>query len=107
GAPDNRALREWILALEWVRDSIAEFGGDPARVTIGGQSAGGSAVLTLLASPAAQDLFSGVIAESPGAFAGDRAAAVANTADLAKRLGIEPTREAFARLDEQTVTEAQ
>ncbi|MGR7003285.1 carboxylesterase family protein [Yinghuangia aomiensis] len=69
GAPDSRGVRDWVMALEWVRESIAAFGGDPGRVTIGGQSAGGSAVLTLLGMPSAQHLFRAVIArESPGAF---------------------------------------
>lgn len=57
GAPDNRALLDWIAALEWVKTNIAAFGGDPARVTIAGQSAGGGAVANLLASPTAKGLF--------------------------------------------------
>ncbi|WP_436770598.1 carboxylesterase family protein, partial [Yinghuangia sp. YIM S09857] len=77
GAPDNRAVRDWLLALEWVRNSIAAFGGDPGKVTIGGQSAGASAVLTLLSMPDAQHLFRAVVAESPGAFGSNRAAAAA------------------------------
>ncbi|MEU8138378.1 carboxylesterase/lipase family protein [Streptodolium elevatio] len=64
GAPDNRGVRDWIAALEWVRDNIAAFGGDPAKVTIAGQSAGGGAVQTLLATPSARDLFRGAISVS-------------------------------------------
>src|SRR5689334_17370318 len=59
GAPANRAVRDWVRALEWVGENIAAFGGDPGRVTIGGQSAGGAACATLLGVPAARDLFRG------------------------------------------------
>ncbi|GAA1739023.1 para-nitrobenzyl esterase [Dietzia kunjamensis subsp. schimae] len=64
-APDNRGVRDWIMALEWVRDEIAAFGGDPGQVTVSGQSAGGGAVLCLLASPLAAGLFHRGIASSP------------------------------------------
>lgn len=107
GAPDNRAVKDWILALEWVRDSIEAFGGDPTRVTIGGQSAGGTAVLTLLSMPSAHRLFTGVIAESPCLITGDRAEAGTRTGRLAKRLGIAPTLRGFTELDERTVFAAQ
>lgn len=63
-APDNRGVRDWLAALEWVRDNIAAFGGDPARVTVAGQSAGGGAVQTLLATPAARGLFRAAISMS-------------------------------------------
>ncbi|MEU5365175.1 carboxylesterase family protein [Streptomyces sp. NPDC005925] len=56
-APDNRGVRDWVAALEWVRDNIGAFGGDPAKVTVAGQSAGGGAVLTLMATPSARGLF--------------------------------------------------
>ncbi len=60
----NYALLDLIAALHWVHDHIAGFGGDPGRVTIGGQSAGASNVHSLVASPLAKGLFHGAIAES-------------------------------------------
>jgi carboxylesterase type B len=54
---DNRAFLDQICALQWVRDNIASFGGDPARVTIFGESAGAFAVFQLVASPLARGLF--------------------------------------------------
>ena len=61
----NLGLLDQIAALQWVRQNIAAFGGDPENVTIFGESAGGSAVLTLLCCPAAQALFHKAIAQSP------------------------------------------
>ncbi|MGH7270003.1 MAG: carboxylesterase family protein, partial [Polyangiaceae bacterium] len=53
----NVGMLDLVLALEWVRDNIAVFGGDPGRVTIFGQSSGGMKVCTLLSMPAAKGLF--------------------------------------------------
>lgn len=62
----NNALRDQVLGLQWVRDNIAAFGGDPARVTLAGESAGGKNVAGLLAAPAAAGLFSQAIMQSGG-----------------------------------------
>ncbi|MGX9791738.1 carboxylesterase/lipase family protein [Mycobacterium sp. MMS18-G62] len=62
---DNLYLRDLVMALRWVRDNIAVFGGDPHNVTIFGESAGAHAVATLLAVPAAKGLFAQAICESP------------------------------------------
>jgi para-nitrobenzyl esterase len=62
---DNLFLRDLVMALRWVRDNIAVFGGDPQNVTIFGESAGAQAVATLLAVPAAKGLFAQAISESP------------------------------------------
>lgn len=61
----NLFLRDLVMALRWVRDNIAAFGGDPDNVTIFGESAGAHAVATLLAVPEARGLFARAISESP------------------------------------------
>src|SRR5271167_2454557 len=60
----NLFLRDLVMAMQWVRDNIAAFGGDPGNVTIFGESAGAHAVATLLAVPAARGLFARVISQS-------------------------------------------
>lgn len=53
----NAGMLDLVLALRWVRDNIAAFGGDPARVMLFGQSGGGAKIATLMAMPAAKGLF--------------------------------------------------
>ncbi|WP_323132503.1 carboxylesterase/lipase family protein [Kineococcus indalonis] len=64
GAPLNRGLLDQLAALRWVRENVRDFGGDPDRVTVAGQSAGGGSVLSLLASPPAARLFRRVVSHS-------------------------------------------
>ncbi len=64
GVSGNYALLDLIEGLKWVRQNIGAFGGDPANVTIAGESSGGLSVMYLLASPPARGLFAKAIAES-------------------------------------------
>jgi para-nitrobenzyl esterase len=68
GGAANCGLRDAIAALEWVRDNIEAFGGDPDRVTVFGESAGGGMVLHMLASPSTRGLFGGAIVQSGATF---------------------------------------
>jgi para-nitrobenzyl esterase len=87
----NAGMLDCIAALEWVRDNIASFGGDPGNVTIFGQSGGGRKVSTLLGMPAAKGLFHRAIVESGSQLNGmtrERANRAAHT--LLTRLNLQP-----------------
>lgn len=65
----NQGLEDQLMALKWVHENIAAFGGDPDLITIAGQSAGGMSVQCLMASPLAKGLFRGAILMSCGGLA--------------------------------------
>ncbi|MCQ4363456.1 MULTISPECIES: carboxylesterase/lipase family protein [Mycobacteriaceae] len=97
---DNLYLRDVVLALTWVRDNIAKFGGDPGNVTIFGESAGAHTVATLLAVPAARGLFARAISESPASVLSRTPAVAAEFASrYAETLGLRVTGAAPALMD--------
>lgn len=85
----NAGMLDVVAALEWIRDNIAAFGGDPQNVTVFGQSGGAGKVSTLMAMPAARGLFHRAIAQSGAALtATPIEQAVKTTDQLLQRLGI-------------------
>jgi para-nitrobenzyl esterase len=87
----NAGHRDIVLALEWVRDNIANFGGDPGNVTIFGQSGGGGKVATLMAMPAAKGLFHRAICQSGASIKGVSRANGTRTAQaILTKLNLKP-----------------
>ncbi len=106
GAPANRGLLDQIAALAWVRDTIRVFGGDPDRVTVFGQSAGGGSVAALLAMPRAAGLFRRAIVQSmPGTFF-SAALAADIAAVCAAKLGLRPRVADLAGVDPRRLSAA-
>jgi para-nitrobenzyl esterase len=90
-ASGNAGMLDIVLALQWVRDNIAAFGGDPGNVTIFGESGGGSKVSHLLAMPAAQGLFHKAIIQSGAGVTGaPRAEATDLAGAILRELNIAP-----------------
>lgn len=80
----NNAMRDLVEALRWVQANITGFGGDPARVTVGGESAGAKATAALMALPDARGLFHSAISESGG---GERVLTLASATEVAAQYG--------------------
>lgn len=87
-----------VAALEWVRDNIAQFGGDPGNVTIFGESGGGAKVSVLMAMPSAKGLFHKAIIQSgPAVQMAEREDGSRTARQMLEHLGLEPARAAELR----------
>lgn len=96
GAPTNLGLRDMIAALTWVQANAGAFGGDPANVTVFGESAGAMAIADLVTSPLARGLFRRAIIQSGhGSMVRSVPVTQRLTRAVAKALGIQPTLEGF------------
>ena len=89
GPRGNYCLEDLIFSLRWIRDNIAAFGGDPGRVTIGGQSGGAGAVISLISSPLTEGLITGAISQSGGGLRAFGYGSDCNTIEEAEETGIE------------------
>ena len=104
----NLGLLDQIAALEWVAENIASFGGDPANVTLFGQSAGGQSAVLLLTAPRCRGLFRRVIAQSgSGNKTNDPVAALRLARRLAEIVGARPVRDEIAAVDQARLLDAQ
>lgn len=103
----NVGMLDAVAALRWVRDNIANFGGDPSRVMVFGQSGGGAKVSTLMGMPPAKGLFHRVAAQSGAARALTRETGAANAKRLVDALGVKSLTELQATPWEKIVQTAQ
>ena len=95
----NAGMLDLVLSLEWVRDNIAAFGGDPANITIMGESGGGSKVSHLMAMESAKGLFhKAVIQSGPGLFSTPVDAATKNAEAILTELGISDPKKEIDKL---------
>lgn len=104
----NAGIQDLVAALQWVRENIENFGGDPDRVTIFGQSGGGGKTTTVMAMPSAQGLFHRAIAQSGSAFRGQTASDATDGAlRLLAKLGLRPNQlDELQKLDYRAIQAA-
>ena len=95
-APANRGLLDQLAALQWVRENIQAWDGDPSEVTVFGQSAGAGALACLLGMPASRGLFQRVILQSPSVACQTLAEAATARRAIANLVGVAPQRTALA-----------
>lgn len=105
-APTNRGLRDQIEALRWVQRTIGAYGGDPGRVTIAGQSAGGGSVLALMSSPLARGLFHGAICQSGALRSPSMETVRWRAGRLAELLGVSCDRTGFSARSQDEILDA-
>ncbi|MEU6197531.1 carboxylesterase family protein [Streptomyces sp. NPDC047061] len=105
--PPNPGLRDQLAALRWVHDTVAAFGGDPARITLCGQSAGAISAGALLAAPQAQGLIRRAVLQSGPPEASERDKVRRMVRRMASRLRIPATAQAFAEVDRELLLRTQ
>jgi len=85
GVSGNYGLFDQVAALKWIKNNIAQFGGDPSNITIFGQSAGAGSVQSLCASPLSRDMISHAISMSGGGLSDARPGTLLDTAQVANK----------------------